>query len=355
MQPAGVRRADYVEDLFSGVISAFYNYVSSLVTLLRAPVRGSIRLAVRRMLPRVPQLAPQTIIFVTSVLTELALFSTADMTPYLRSLVIARTTPPEIMPVIVASLVATIVLDVGVRWLARFRYRGDRRRQQRLVTVTLYALAATVAYLATARVATFGAIVTYELPLALILVVQWSVTIALVPAIIVIAAVPRRRERRLSEQIPAFISAAIIVLFLTAAWRLSSSYATHLLSERRQTYLPRLTCSVGSDGRIGALLVATNDSDVARPYYSNDLMITVGIGGRSHELNAGIVASSEGAGLPVYIIPARETFWLEAKTSPAPVIATALAENTRRRGYPPVCRMVLALGEEPFSAYGGFR
>jgi hypothetical protein len=332
------RLAEFVESLFADVVFLGYNYVASLLTLLRRPVRGAIRLYVRFRRAGVRQIAPHTVLFLTIFLLAVAWreFDSANtgqeeqhgrLSSLIRNVVAEDATSIELRQIFIACLVTLVLLDGVTRLAARVAPRG--RRRQRLVALLLYSSAAQYVYI------WLGAILWLEILTAAFPIpaygsanqsvwYAWPVLVGLFLAVIAapfVASLPvaRQFDRHLSfsqEGLPhkfRLVGMSMIGVTIFIATLVAGAAVQRWMTPPARA-IEYLSCS-RTEERVSALVVIRNRARVSHVLEPDHFRIeTCEVPDdvcADHE--AQIVASSRGSSLPIYVIPGDGTEWIRVE------------------------------------------
>jgi|GEM_PF-4826586 len=337
------RRADFIEDLFTGAIAAIYNYFASAAFLLLSPVRASLRLTVRRRLPTLSQLAPHTIIVLTLVVGQLTKFQTSTLIPHMEQLVVDRSVPVPVTYAFAAGVAMVIALDLASRLVARVVHWRSRRKRLRLLTPLMYAYAAYVLYTiigdtivdCVTRFSADSIFVPRADRVAADIASGFVWVVATLPVVYVVArsslAVPTRAHKRI------YVALRYVGLFLLVAPSIIAALLVHdraneLLQDRTQISATYCSCTIASDGSATAVLVFNNVGHNLVALQPQDFWINVD-DETGHRLAAGridAVDGSTGAGRPIYLIAPTSASWLKLTSPPRRdmVLAFSALANT---------------------------
>jgi hypothetical protein len=316
------RPSDVIESVFAGVVASAYSSLYGVAMLLRSPVRGSFRLAVRRALPSVSQSAPQTLLVITFCAVYSILVATTeelDVAGAVRQFVLTRSLEKSATVLIFKAICFAVALDVFARTLAYLVHVRDRQRRQKLTSVLLYSYSASLLYLLPVTVA--GAIYVnwvagrdsadFRLFTYLLSVVS---LFALLPAteIVSLNCGPLRYPT-LSRAAILFV---MLVIFSLAS--LFSEITGRWVSKQRADppVVRELRCGVGANGRLTALAIVYNRTDRPAVIDQEQRIQLTHVRSKTKTLvNARIVASSMGLGQPIYVVSPAEVAWLAVEAT----------------------------------------
>lgn len=320
---ADVRKpSDFVEAVFAGVIASAYSSFYGVGRLLRSPVGGSFRLGVRRALPRVAQLAPQTFLVITFCAVYAIFVATTkelDVADAVRQFVLTRSLERSATVLVFKAICFAVALDVFARVLAYVVHSRNRRRRHRLASVVLYSYSASLLYLLPIAVA--GA-----------LYVKWAedrafagpvVVAGLVTCVLLFALLPAAEVVALNcggLRFPTLSRAAILVAVLVTFVLASafSEFTGRWVAKQRADppVIRELRCGVNGSGRLTALAIIHNRTD--RPLVIDEdqtIKLTHIPSNTSSVINARVVASSIGRDQPVYVVPPAQVTWLSVEAT----------------------------------------
>ena len=316
------RRTDFVEDIFAGVVTAGYNYFASVATLLRSPVRGSARLAVRRALPRFLQLAPQTIIVLTVCIAYIAIKArwSSEVSDALRGILIERSVDRSAAVIIVRAVCVALVLDILVRFLSYAVHARSRRRRGRFAISTLYAYAATLLYLVVPVVVAVTFISNFEAPSPFLLLAPIALLFASLPIaeVIAINCGPSRYPTILRAGLLAVAIASIAGALILG--ELSGEWLATRRDERKPPLVQEIRCRLDAKRMATAFVIFHNTGE--RPFVLEQapLMNIRLFGGQKFLVTTRIDNSSRGVEQPIYVVGPSETAWLHlVSIEPVPV------------------------------------
>lgn len=152
---------EFVEGLFRGIVYFIYNVVETTAAIIRHPIKGPIRLYRLHITTERRQLGGLTYLFIASLLLQWVvlhwLLSTSrvfyeresagpsDLSALREKLAAISLSPPTfdidtLWPLILGSLVSTVIIDAVLRLALRWRFPRRVRRRQMLLAACEYSL-----------------------------------------------------------------------------------------------------------------------------------------------------------------------------------------------------------------------
>lgn len=264
---------ELVEGLFRGIVYFIYNLIGTTGAVIRHPIIGPFRLHRQHSRPHTRQIGGLTYLFLLFLIfywfTEGGVDATnglpglGEMTDRMASASVSAPSlnPDAIWPLIVASLLSTVLFDAVLRLLLRWRLRGRQAYRQLLLSAAEYAMLWMVLALASAMLALamFVRDILFGPDWAGYALVGWAVVsffVSAYPAARILGRAARRRRYRRGSIVTGMRMFGLAMLFGLAIFVAATVSAD--IQDRRDERdykattpsLRTLSCTTEADGRI---------------------------------------------------------------------------------------------------------